>query len=321
LDLSNTRLKKKTKKFHLKNILIYSSLFTALILIIGLSYFDFSNDSFKNHLVTADFNQSQIFIKQAKGAYYPITKDTDQRWITNDGLFISINTYKIVFQNTKNNKKGNLNTYELWIPKDNQYALVLIDGTEIKLNGDSYIRFNNNRISNLTQISLLGEAYFNVSHDSNHPFKINASNMNVEVYGTEFNLSNYQRENFTSIALVEGSVKVSNLQKQSRFIKPGQKATLYNNSDKLIVEKAKLDETVVWNATQFYFSGEALESILKKLAIWYKKEFIINKSSIKKIKFTGSLKKEEGLISFLQMLKYTENISYTINDKTITLNK
>jgi hypothetical protein len=319
IEMSNVNLHKKSRIFSKKNLLVYTGIFFILV-VLGINFYNLSDESFKNHLITTKFNDKQIIIKPDKDSFYGVSDYTNQKWVTREGMFISVNAHKIVFQNTKNSFKENKQTYELWTPNNQQYTLVLVDGTEIKINEKSYIRFNNDRKSLKTQVSVLGETFFKVAHDSLHPFKINASSMDVEVYGTKFNLINY-KDQLTSIALIDGSVKVSNTLNESKFIKPGQKATIYSNSKQLVIEKAQLDETLVWNTNRFHFNDEKLETILKKLSIWYKKDFNVTNKAIYNIRFTGNLKKEEGILNFLRILKYTENISYTIDDNSITLNK
>ena len=55
------------------------------------------------------------------------------------------------------------------------------------------------------QIFLKGEAYFNVSKDADHPFIVNANDLNVGVLGTQFNVSSYLEDKSINTVLVEGS--------------------------------------------------------------------------------------------------------------------
>ena len=144
--------------------------------------------------------------------------------------------------------------------------------------------------------------------------------MDIEVFGTSFNVSNYHKNNFTSLALVDGSVKITNSQNKSQYIQPGQQATIYKENAELIVGKAALSDTLLWTAEELYFSNETLDSILLKVGKWYRTQFIIEEPTIKHLKFTGSINKEDGLIHFLQKIQYTENINYTIQNNTIRLN-
>jgi len=323
LEKSNRLLHKKGRTFSLKNLVVFSGLFLVLITIVSLNVFDFSQDSFKDHLLTTAFNDKNIIIQSQKGEFYKITKNTNQKWFAKNGLFITVNSSKIIFTDTQNKSHKMNDAYTLWVPKNKQYELVLADGSEIKLNENSQISFNNNRVSIKPQVVLSnGEAFFNVAHKHKQTFNIKASKMAVEVFGTSFNLKNKPNDTYTSVALIDGSVKVSNSLEESIYIKPGEQATIFQNSNNILVDKTALSEIPIWSAKQFYFADETLESILKKLSIWFNKEFIVKNDALNQIRFTGSLKKEEGLIPFLRVLQYTESINYTIKDNnTIILNK
>lgn len=321
LEASNVDLHKKSNPFSFKNISIYSGLFIIIVTFVGIiSTKRSTNDNFDKYLTETQYNNKEILLESPKNIFYRITENTDQKWLADNNLFISVNSEEISFITTKESVKKKANNYQLWIPQDKQYKIILVDGTKIKLNANSSISFNNNRDGKTTNVILNGEAFFNVSHIDNQSFKICASEMDVEVFGTSFNISNYTKNNFTSLALLDGSVKITNPQNKSQYVQPGQQATIYKESQELIVGKAALSDALLWTANQIYFSNEKLESILRKINKWYAVEFIIEESKIKKLHFTGSLKKEDGLIHFLQMLEYTENINYNIERDLIKLN-
>lgn len=101
-----------------------------------------------------------------------------------------------------------------WLP--NQYEHVestnriskvnLPDGSEVELNLGSELRFTNYK--DQRRVTLIkGEAFFKVSHDSQHPFVVHAGSGQVKVTGTQFNVWKYEDQ--VKVTLVEGSVLVS----------------------------------------------------------------------------------------------------------------
>ena len=143
--------------------------------------------------------------------------------------------------------------------------------------------------------------------------------MNIEVFGTSFNISNYT-DIATSVALVDGSVKVNNSKNDSFYIKPGQQASLQKDNT-ILISDADFSKTLAWTSNQLYFTNEALVSITEKVGVWYDVQFKYKDISIEKIHFTGNLTKENGLIHFLEILKYTEGIDYKIGKKEVSLYK
>ncbi len=103
-----------------------------------------------------------------------------------------------------------------WLPDAYQHEtsqgalrqVVLGDGTKVELNLDSelsYTHFKDHRQVRLSR----GEAFFEVSHDSQHPFVVKAAQGRIKVTGTRFNVWKYQDQ--VRVTLVEGSVLVSSI--------------------------------------------------------------------------------------------------------------
>lgn len=75
-------------------------------------------------------------------------------------------------------------------------------------------------------VSLEGEAYFNVTKNTEHPFIVKSGNVQVRVLGTEFNMCSYTPDN-VRVTLIEGKVAVSDTcSLQTVEMKPGQSAQL-----------------------------------------------------------------------------------------------
>lgn len=322
LEKSNIDLHNKYRLFPKKNTFILFGIIAVVILIATTFFINQSQtDIFKDHLLATSYNNNHIFLETKQGIFYQISKNTDKKWLADSGVFVTVNDQQISFTATNSIPEKWRTTYKLWIPKDKQYTLINADGTKVQLNSNSQFTFTNTRITKFPNGILIGEALFDVAHNPKQPYTIKASKMNIEVFGTEFNISNYQENNSTQLALIKGSVKVSSSKNGNHFIKPGQQATVFRDNETLVINDADFSKTLAWRSDQFYFNTQNLEEITKKVTIWYNVKFLFKDTSIKKLHFTGSLKKENGLIHFLEMLQYTEGINYKINNKEIILSK
>jgi len=319
LESANIELHKKSKIFTLKNILVYSGIVAGLVVLLSFFYLrNTSDDIFKNHLIPTTYSQDVLLFKSTEGLYYKIPQKETLKWITNDGLFIEVNETEIHFTATKT--LSNQNYYSIIVPQNRQYKLFLTDGTKIKLNENTTITFANTRNIDKNNVILQGEAYFEVSHNPAHPFKVQASNMHISVLGTEFNVQNYTQNNKAQVALVNGSVKVGTTN-SSKLIVPGEQATVLNNTENIDVSMADFDNILSWTTHQINFSEKKLSEIVKVVGAWYHVSFDFSNEDMKEIHFTGNIKKQDGLLHFLQILQYTEGIDYKINNDTISLSK
>jgi len=114
-------------------------------------------------------------------------------------------------------------------PRGGQYQIELPDGTNIRLNAASTIRYSSDFMQAEQRIvELEGEAYFEVTKDRRHPFLVRSHQQELQVLGTQFNVNAYAEEKRVETTLVTGSIKLHFTNSEHRFlqIKPGEKATL-----------------------------------------------------------------------------------------------
>jgi transmembrane sensor len=78
----------------------------------------------------------------------------------------------------------------------------LPDGTQVWLNADSKLEYNENFNVKLREVKLSGEAFFDVVKNKDKPFVIHTSQMDVKVLGTAFNVRSYPDEATTETALL-----------------------------------------------------------------------------------------------------------------------
>jgi ferric-dicitrate binding protein FerR (iron transport regulator) len=86
---------------------------------------------------------------------------------------------------------------------DSLRRLILPDGTEITLNRNSTLSYNTDR-----ECELVGEAYFKVAKDPEHPFLIHSGSLTVTVLGTEFNFRSRPEDTHSTLSLYSGSVQL-----------------------------------------------------------------------------------------------------------------
>ena len=128
------------------------------------------------------------------------------------------------------------------------------------------------------KVYLEGEAFFEVSKDVEHPFVVNANQMDVKVLGTKFNLSSYHDDESISTVLVEGSVSLSKAGESSGEtalkLEPGYRAVLDKKENTLAIDKVNTDLYTGWMKNKLIFKNMKFKHIRKKLARKYNVEII-----------------------------------------------
>jgi ferric-dicitrate binding protein FerR (iron transport regulator) len=105
----------------------------------------------------------------------------------------------------------------------------LADNTAVTLNHGSELRYSSAPDARAREVTLKGEAYFDVAHDPERPFIIHANGITVKVLGTAFNVKAYTGHAEVRVTVARGLVDVS---------KPGNFQTLLQHDQELAVDVA-----------------------------------------------------------------------------------
>lgn len=189
--------------------------------------------------------------------------------------------------------------HTLVIPRGGEYKLILADGTKVWLNSESEIRFPGVFKENKREITLIGEAYLEVTHDAKRPFRVKAGGGLIEVLGTSFGISIYPEEQKWTTVLVNGSVKVKYGQ-NSLLLKPGREAFLKNGT--LFEQQCDTDKELAWVNGLFIFEHDRLEEVVKKLSRWYNIEFRFDNERLRDYVFTGQVSRDKGIDRILDLI-------------------
>src|ERR1700754_5205092 len=158
------------------------------------------------------------------------------------------------------------------VPNGRQYQVKLSDGTHIWLNSASTITYPTTFNSKTRNVTIIGEAYFEVAKNKNKPFIVTVNDITIQVLGTHFNVMAYQNEPSMKTTLLEGSVKVSR-QGISKMITPGEEAQVITDIN---VIKANTEETIAWTNGSFMFANSEIQPIMRKVERWYNVKVVYN---------------------------------------------
>ncbi|MCK5845854.1 MAG: FecR domain-containing protein [Bacteroidales bacterium] len=182
-------------------------------------------------------------------------------------------------------------TKEIILTADNSKNILLPDGSEITLNSDAVISYNNsfllgfNRRVNIIE----GSAYFDISKQKGDNFVVNTENYNIEVLGTKFTVesSNYN----TVVTLNEGRIKLceySAIGVDDIIMLPGDEVTFGNKMTKPNKRIVNTNVTNYWMKTRLDFDDYSLEDLKLIFRTYYNKELVLNESEVQYSNIRGS---------------------------------
>jgi ferric-dicitrate binding protein FerR (iron transport regulator) len=173
--------------------------------------------------------------------------------------------------------------------------IVLPDNSVVYLNSGSRLSYSSDFGMKSRSVFLEGEAFFDVTSDSKHPFRVKTNDVEVKVLGTMFNVKAYPEEEFVSTTLVEGSVSLYTADKEVH-LNPYEKAVFNKADNKLSIKHlTDIAPETEWKDGRFIFRNESLEELTPRLERWFDVDIEFADEMAKKRKFTGILVRESIL--------------------------
>jgi transmembrane sensor len=197
------------------------------------------------------------------------------------------------------------------------FQVILPDGSKVWLNAASSLTYPSNfGLNKLREVALQGEAYFEVTEDHSHPFRVKSNLQTVEVLGTHFNVNSYANEHAVRTTLVEGSVRVKLENGVEKVIRPNEQAVLVRNS--IQVSSVNIAEIIDWKDGKFVFNNEDIQSLMRKISRWYNVE-VVYEGEITQERFGGNISRTQPISKILEALQLTGFVKFKAEGRRITV--
>ncbi len=243
--------------------------------------------------------------------------------INQNGIDVHKNSDGIIEYTLTNQSKNNAdgvigkikavyNTIET--PVGGKFQLNLADGSKVWLNSASSLRFPVVFTDDTREVELKGEAYFEVSKDIHKKFSVRSGNQTVEVLGTYFNINAYSDEPTITTTLIEGQVRVIELNtKESQILKPGEQSKVDRNIRIQRTPDTQIE--VAWKDGYFNFDNAGIETVMRQLGRWY--GVTARYEGVLPIQhFAGAISTNLSLLEVLEILEKS-NIHFRLEGKEV----
>lgn len=190
----------------------------------------------------------------------------------------------------------------------NQYQLILTDGSKVWLNAASSIRFPTSFTGNERRVEITGEAYFEVTKNAAKPFRVDFKNKagekdEIEVLGTHFNVNTYADEPDMKTTLLEGSVKITTVNK-IQMLTPGQQARLTPEGIEL-KKNVDIEQVMAWKNGYFLFDNTDIYTLMRQVSRWYNVD-VKYEGKITEEGFSGKISRDVPLSKFIKVLELND---------------
>ena len=318
--IHRTQKKEKGAVFF-KKTLKYAAL---IVLMFSLGYYSHLNSIGYGVEVQKITPKADDIVLSAEGNDFIIQKDeyknqSEKKLVSKINLVQKSN--QLIYDNDIKVEK--ISFHSLKVPYGKRFNIIFSDGSKVYLNSGSSIKYPIKFIPNqVREVFLEGEAFFDVTENKSDLFIVNSNGINIEVYGTRFNVRNYPEDYNSDIVLVQGSLGITNSKNDDvTKLTPGFKGSV--NKENLKIEKSKINTKIYtsWIDGEFIFRNESFSQILRKLERLYNVTIIDNREKKSKELFNAAIDVEnEKIEEVLNYFNKIYNIEYQIFNNKIIIN-
>ncbi|PZR24340.1 MAG: hypothetical protein DI535_22325 [Citrobacter freundii] len=225
--------------------------------------------------------------------------------------------------------------------------MVLPDGTQVSLNSDSRLQYSGDFSGATREVTLEGEAYFDVVKNPQRPFIVHTSAIDIRVLGTSFNVKSYPKDNTVEATLIHGMIEVTDKNKPQApkiILKPKEKL-VFNKAPNRPIDSTRQKASVVnaqnlataisivalphnvadtsfietsWVYNRLIFEAETFSEVATKMERWYNIRINFRNKKLADYRLSGSFD-SESIGEALQALRYIAPFNYKINNNEVEI--
>lgn len=267
---------------------------------------------------------------------------------------VAFGVWKISYTNkTETADLKQIQENEIFTRRGTKSKLLLPDGTQVWLNSESKLIYNGAFNDTLREVTLEGEAYFDVVKDAKRPFIVHTSGINIRVLGTAFNVKSYPLEPTIEATLVRGLIEVEkNNEPQSSkiLLRPNEKLIFnkplskiaateevkeqgivtaaphkakaqlisINTLPKNIVDSTRIETS--WVYGKLRFEGDTFRDLALKMERWFNVKINFNNNKVAGYRF-GGVFENENIEEALHALQLTAPFKYSITGNEVVIDR
>ncbi len=203
----------------------------------------------------------------------------------------------------------------------NQPSLVkLPDGSIVALNAGSKLEYPATMNGSLREVTLEGEAFFEVKHDPSRPFLVHSEHAIIRVVGTAFDVAAYRNAPEVKVMVESGRVELFSDESVGNkiLLEKGTVGTLVRNSQTLFKEENNDVNYLSWKTRVMHFDRTPLPEVVNVLNRSYHTQIELKSDELKNMFYTGTYT-DESVDTIIDVLAKTFRLEITRAGEKIEL--
>ncbi len=211
--------------------------------------------------------------------------------------------------------KNHVSTYYTLLTDERKSQFTMEDGSVVTLNKNSRLHYTDKYGEGKRDVTLEGEAYFEVNKDSGKPFRVELNGASIIVLGTHFNIKAEVGADAITATLVEGSIRFES-EKQHVVMTPNQQLTFSRSSNTIDVKQVDPDQYIAWKYGLLKYKSLPLVDIVKELQRVYKVDIVVENPELMEsmVAVSGTFREEQSLEQLLDVIARSLPVRWHIRE-------
>jgi transmembrane sensor len=284
-------------------------------------YYRYWNEELSNNLSIEGYDQEKVLGK----IYHEIKLDESRSLVKKKVinsiiniitkvaavLFIPLTVFLFVNKERLKPNMTNISYSEIYSPPGTRTVFYLPDGSTGCLNGGSYLKFPTVFKGESREVSLKGEAFFDVISNPGKPFIVYGENINVIAHGTSFNIKAFPEDITNKVTLVKGKVEVlrtkdGQIQKLG-ILEPNQMCVYDCKTSQSKIIQVDADKIIKWKEGKLVFINEPFHELVKELNRRYNINMVIKDPKLIEYSYLATFE-DESMDEVINLLKLSAPI-------------
>lgn len=265
---------------------------------------------------TATSTSTQTILPETK----PAANNYNWLWKAAAVIVLCLGVVFMLFKNRKGVQELGI-AYQTYKTEPGQRGKVTLpDNSTVWLNGGSSLRYPKAFAANSREVTLEGEAFFEVTKDASKPFRISAGETITEVKGTSFNVEAYAGQKEITVSVVTGKVELRDADKPENrvMLTPNQTGHFDPKTENVTSEATADPNFMAWQTRTLRFENTDLKTVARDLEKVYGKKVVFKNEKLKDCHLTGTFKNQK-LEEVLEVMRLTLGLTFTSEKDTVII--
>jgi transmembrane sensor len=191
--------------------------------------------------------------------------------------------------------------------------VILPDSSIVWINSGTTLTYDNNFSQDNRNLSLKGQAFFEVKKNKHLPLIVTSGDLHVKVLGTRFDVKAYPDDDEIKVTLESGKVELLSAKDKSFAYKmiPGQMASYNLQSSEVKMETVVTQDYSSWKTGKLIFIDTPMAEVIKSLKRKFDVEIEVGNTSVYRSVFNANFK-NESMKEILDYIQFSCHLNYTI---------